>query len=972
MTSPDPDFRTEPVERSAPGATTTVRAGSSHDAAAESQQGTDPFLERREGETPSEPSRPLEATQDDSLLDLLERWEDGYRRGEDRLPEALGVTDPTLCSALRERIERRKRLYALLQLPEVATAGADVPLPQFPDHEVLAVIGRGGMGVVYQARDQKLGRVVAIKTIAEGRQATADHRARFQAEAQAIARLRHPHIIAIHAVGEHDGQPYLILEFAEGGSLADRLVERPLAPAEAAALIARLAAAVHAAHCAGVVHRDLKPSNILLTAEGIPKVSDFGLAKLIDSEAGRTISGQVIGSPSFMAPEQAEGRSKQVGPAADVYAMGAILYQALTGRPPFLGQSAMETLKLVTSAEAVPPRRLRPDVPRDLETICLKCLEKEPGRRYASALTLAEDLNRYLSGRPIQARRSTPLERLVRWSHREPWLAGTSLTAAGLAAVLAIGGAASAVVFRKQRNQITADLIRIQHSEAETRDQRDRALLAEGRARENLLHAQEEEKAAQRSRAEMRAVLDFFQNKVLAAARPKDQQGGLGKDVSLRAALETAQADLDRSFASQPAVEASIRDTLGETYYYLGEPEQARRQFERAVALRRRALGSDHPETLGSMDNLAHVYLDAGRLAESLSLLGESLKRREARLGPDHPETLTSRNNLAVAYQQAGRLAEALPLYEETLARRRAALGPDHPETLFSLNNLASAYREAGRLADARPLYEEALQRRRATLGPDHPDTLMSMNNLANLDRELGRLSEALSLQKETLQRQQAALGPDHPDTLLSMSNLALAYEDAGQASAAMPLYEETLKRRQAKLGPDHPETLVSMSNLAVAYHAAGRPADALPLFEETLRRRRATRGPDHPQTLRSVTYLARAYLAGQPGRAEPLLREALAIRAQKFPDDWRTFETQSLLGASLLDQKKYAEAEPHLLEGYEGMKARVATIPASSRRYLAETADRIIQLYDAWGKPAQAEAWRRTRTATSNVPARP
>ncbi len=321
----------------------------------------------------------------DPILELLGRWEEYRRRGEEPPDDWTGAIDAGMREELDRRIQRRKRLNALIDLrnPRVGEAAApEGPLPLFPGHETLGRIGRGGMGAVYKARDTELERIVAIKTIAEGRFASPDQRERFRDEARAVARLQHPNIIAIHAIGEHDNQPYLVLEFAEGGSLAARLVETPMAPRDAAALLETLARAVHAAHQAGVVHRDLKPSNILLTAQGVPKVSDFGLAKLMDADGGRTVTGQVMGSPSFMAPEQAEGRSKQVGPAADVYALGSILYQALTGRPPFLGESQIETLKLVVSNEVVPPRRLRPDVPRNLETICLKCLEKEPSRRY--------------------------------------------------------------------------------------------------------------------------------------------------------------------------------------------------------------------------------------------------------------------------------------------------------------------------------------------------------------------------------------------------------------------------------------------------------------------------------------------------------------------------------------------------------------------------------------------------------------
>lgn len=873
----------------------------------------------------------------DPIVDLLNQWEDHRRRGEAPPPDWTVGLDPDLCAELNRRIERRKRLVALLDLSGPAGRGSaeQEPLPSFPGLEVLARIGGGGMGSVYRARDLVLDRIVAVKTIAEGRFATSHQRERFRSEARAVARLRHPNIIAIHAIGEHDGQPYLTLEFAEGGSLAHRLAEHPMPTAEAAALIATLARAVHAAHVAGVVHRDLKPSNILLSADGVPKVGDFGLAKLMDGDAGRTITGQVLGSPSFMAPEQAEGQSRHVGPAADVYALGSILYQALTGRPPFLGESQLETLKLVVSNEVVPPRRLRPDVPADLETICLKCLEKEPSRRYPDAATLADDLDRHLAGRPILARRAGTFERSWRWCRRNPGLAAATLAAVVLGITVIAGAAASAVVFRHQR---------------------DRALGAEAQAN--------------RSRAEMKSVLDFLQNRVLAAARPRDQEGGLGRDVSLRAAIDTAESGIDRAFRDTPTVEASIRAALGETYYYLGDLDRASVQLERAYALRRQVLGPDHADTLHSADDLAHLQVDRGQLDKAIASLTDTLNRRRATLGPDHSDTIGSKHNLAMAYQAAGRIPESLALYREALARRTAILGRDHPDTLFSMNNLASCSREAGLFDKALPLYEEALARRRRVLGPDHPETLVSMNNLANFYRLLGRYPESIELLREALDRQRKNLGPDHPDTLFSLSNLAVALQDAGRPDEALPIFEDAYRRRRATLGPDQPDTLVSMSNLAVAYEAVGRRAEALPLFEEVLARRRATRGPEHPQTLRSINHLARAYLADRPAKAEPLLRKALAVHEKKDPDNWRAFETRSLLGASLLGQKKYAEAEPELLRAHAGLKSREASIPAPSRKILAETVERIIRLYEAWGKPEKAAKWRAS-SDESGIPAR-
>jgi WD40 repeat protein len=314
--------------------------------------------------------------------------------------------------------------------PEAPPEPAGAAPPLIPGHEVLRVLGRGGMGVVYEARHVGLKRLVAVKMIRAGAGAGEPELARFRTEAETAARLQHPSIVQVYELGEVNGQPYLSLELVGGGSLAARLRGNPLPPAEAARLVEVLARAVQCAHEAGVVHRDLKPANVLLTEDGTPKVADFGLAKQLDADAGQTHTGAVLGTPSYMAPEQAAGRGKGAGPLADVYALGAILYECLTGRPPFRGVTPLDTLEQVRTQEPVAVRRLQPKVPRDLETICLKCLAKEPGRRYASATTLADELVRFREGRPIKARPVNAAGRTWRWCRRNPSLAAASLAAA--------------------------------------------------------------------------------------------------------------------------------------------------------------------------------------------------------------------------------------------------------------------------------------------------------------------------------------------------------------------------------------------------------------------------------------------------------------------------------------------------------------------------------------------------------------
>jgi formylglycine-generating enzyme required for sulfatase activity len=303
-----------------------------------------------------------------------------------------------------------------------------------PGYEILAILGRGGMGVVYRARDLKLKRTVALKMVLAGGHAGPGELARFRIEAEAAARLQHPSIVQIHEVGEADGHPYCALEFVEGGSLARKLEGKLMPAREAAKLVEVLARAMQLAHSRNVVHRDLKPANILLTADGMPKIADFGLARQLDSDSGQTQAGAVVGTPSYMAPEQAAGRAHEAGPAAGVYALGAILYTCLAGRPPFQGKTVVETIDMVRTQEPVPPSRWHPALPRDLETICLKCLRKQPEQRYASAGELADELVRYQRGEPILARPVGRVERVLKWVIRNPAVAG-----AAAVVVLALG-----------------------------------------------------------------------------------------------------------------------------------------------------------------------------------------------------------------------------------------------------------------------------------------------------------------------------------------------------------------------------------------------------------------------------------------------------------------------------------------------------------------------------------------------------
>jgi serine/threonine-protein kinase len=377
---------------------------------------------------------------DPRVQKLLDRLLDS-----DATPEDVCGSCPELLPVVRARWRQMCAARAELDAMFPSTPGPGpapeeaVHLPAVPGYEVEAVLGVGGMGVVFRARHLRLKRVVALKMTLAGAYAGPHERDRFQREAEAVAGLQHPNVVQIHEVAESDGRPFFTMEFVGGGSLAQKLSGHPQPAREAAALVATIAGAVQVAHAAGIVHRDLKPANILLTADGTPKVGDFGLARRLDGDAGLTRTGAAVGTPSYMAPEQARGDPAAVGPAADVYALGAILYETLTGRPPFKAESAAETLQQVVARDPVAPSRLNHTVPRDLETICLKCLRKVPGRRYGSAAGLAEDLDRFLRGEAIAARPEGAWGRFARRVRRRPGLAAAVAAVTLLALILAGG-----------------------------------------------------------------------------------------------------------------------------------------------------------------------------------------------------------------------------------------------------------------------------------------------------------------------------------------------------------------------------------------------------------------------------------------------------------------------------------------------------------------------------------------------------
>jgi serine/threonine protein kinase len=896
---------------------------------------------------------------DDRVLQLLADWEEHWAQGRDVSAEVLCADCPELVDEVRRRIGHLRGMARPLGLLTSGdhqvvgagpltdgdrsgepTGGSATPAPRY---RRVSFHARGGLGEVYVAYDTEVGREVALKEMQDGPARDPNGRSRFLREAAITGALEHPGIVPVYGLSTYaDGRPYYAMRLIKGGTLGEAIARyhredlRRLDPTAGVVELRRLLGrflvvceTIAFAHSRGVIHRDLKPSNIMLGDYGETLVVDWGLAKAFSPgarEAGvssdaavspdaaedsgsATIPGSVLGTPSYMSPEQADGRIADIGPASDVYSLGATLYCLLTGRSPFEGKRPDEVRPLVVRGEFPRPRAVRPDIPRPLEAICLKAMALEPRDRYESARALGGDIESWMADEPVSAWPEPPSTRARRWTRRHRTLVVSS--AAVLAFVLA-GLAGFSLVLADKNRELDSRNRELDRRRVEAVEQRNRALNAEQAARD-------EEAKARKSESESKLVLDFFEKKVLAAARPKEWEGGLGVDATIRAALDAAEPRIQDAFADQPRAEASIRNSLGQSYLYVGEPFKAISQFERARALRRQFLGPDHMDTLDATNNLGFAYRDAGRLPDALPLLEETVKRCQANLGPDHSLTLTAMNNLAGVYREVGRLDEALLLNEETLRRRKATLGPDDPDTLASLGYVGQTHFWAGRFAESVPIYEETLKGRRAKLGPSHADTLRSMNDLAT------------------------------------------AYFRVGRVADALPLLEETLKQRSARLGPDHPGTLITMNNLATVYEASGRLSDAIPLQEAALKGLRARLGADHADTLGTMNGLISSYLVSRRWvEAEAVARECLVLREKRAPDGWPRFHTMSQLGAALAGQRRHAEAEPLILAGYEGLKARATKIPAVRRMSLVEASNRVVALYDARGMRDKAVELRR------------
>ena len=745
-----------------------------------------------------------------------------------RFPQHRGLVD----FAFREAEEAASDCQ---QKCDASTAAADLPRT-FGDYQLLEEIARGGMGIVYKARQVSLDRIVAVKMILAGQLASDAEVERFCLEAQAAAQLEHPNIVPIIEVGQLSGQRYFSMGFVHGVSLASRLTASSIAPREAAELLVLVANAVHYAHERGIVHRDLKPANILLDANNCPHVTDFGLAKRVSDDSGLTNTGQTIGTPSFMPPEQASGDGKLIGPASDVYSLGAVLFTMLTGRPPFQAANTLDTLKQVLEQEPVSPRKLNGSVPRDIETVCLKCLEKETKRRYATARELAEELGRCLAGKPIRARPAGRAERLWRWSNRQPLVA--TLLAAVL--ILLIGGTTISTYFAIQaRNQASAAELSAAiagRNEIEERKQRVRAESAEQ-------HANSEKARAEVQTATAQGVSNFMVGMIQGAdpiGMSRYRLGGTDKvDVNTTALelLDRAAEKIRKDLGDQPELQAKLMQTIGDVYASVFKFGAAEELLDRSLQIRREQFGNVHAQVADSLHSLSVFHFLEGDFEGAESLGREALAMRRQLLGEQHLDVAQSELNLAwhMLFRPGARGDEAEALMRSALKKRLAHLGPSHREVGLARFGLAFVLLKAGKPTLA--LQEASLAQTavESVGGDNRASHAMSYYLQAVSAQRLNHPAEATKYLEQALEQIAALFGEAHPITNYLKCELADAQVAGHDDRTAERIYRETLATNRRVLG-DRPFVARSMESLAQFLCNHGRFDEAEQLLDEAVK----------------------------------------------------------------------------------------------------------------------------------------
>jgi serine/threonine protein kinase/tetratricopeptide (TPR) repeat protein len=950
-------------------------------------------------------------------------------------------------------------------------------------YRLLQEIGKGGFGIVFRAEETGLvRREVALKLIKAGMD-TREILARFEAERQALALMDHPNIARVlDGGGTASGRPYFVMELVRGIPITDYCDQGSLSTRARLELFIKVCRAVQHAHQKAVIHRDLKPSNVLVTAhdgESVPKVIDFGVAKALGQKLTEktlfTRSEQLIGTPAYMSPEQAALGGLDIDTRSDMYSLGVMLYELLTGVTPLDSetlrrgelddirrmiretdpptpstrlQTMGKQLAEVARCRKVEPGALGRLVRGDLDWITMKALEKDRQRRYETVNGLARDIERHLSNEPVVARPPSQLYRFQKFVRRNKL---EFAAAVGISVVLLVGIVVSAwEALRARRAEGEQSRSRQQAQTAAIKSQQEAQFL------KNMLESVGPSKARGRDTAMLREILDQTAERI---GRELTNQPAV--EIELREILARTYEELGmyqrmeemarerlRISRAQPGQEsldvAGALDQLGLAQRYLGnlpeaerltrdglalrqkllgtnshdvavslndvglclweqgklpEAETALRQaveincrvlghddlevavnlnnlanilnteeklaeaetvYREALALRRKLLPSEHPALAQSIANLATVLYSADKLDEAERLCQESLGLARRMLGSNHVDLIAPLHTLTAVLEKRGKWADAEGPAQEALAIAREDLGQENDEVAGSLFVLATVVEGQGKLQDAEAFYRQTLELRRKLLSEDHPLLGVSVNYLATLLVKEGKLPEAETFCREALTRARNFRGDTHPDVAIALNDLANVLRDEGKVPEAETDYREALAMRRKLFGYGDRRVAETLNNLAAVLQRQGRVDEVEALWQEELQGARAALPADDPKLAGVLARLSVILLSDKKfAAAEAAAREALTIREQKIPDDWVTFNSRGTLGACLVGQQRYSEAEPLLRAAYEGMKQRQATMPANRQVRLKEAVQNLVQLYQATGLVDEAAEWR-------------
>ncbi len=803
------------------------------------------------------------------------------------------------------------------------------------NYVIRGFIGEGGFGDVYLAEQTApvRRRQVALKIIKPGMD-TRQVIARFEAERQALALMDHPHVAKVFDAGATEqGRSYFVMEYIAGVPITEHCDRQKLNVKERLALFIKVCEAVQHAHQKGIIHRDLKPNNILVAptpvetqgkeiaddAVGVPKVIDFGIAKALNQPLSEktifTETGQIIGTPDYMSPEQAEMTGQGIDTRSDVYSLGVLLYELLTGALPFdrgtlRGVVFDEIRRIIrevtpkkpstrlgsladtpvptrsagrdegTSAEYSAQRRqtntrtLLKALRGDLDWITMMCLEKDRTRRYETATALANDIRRHLNNEPVRAGPPSRVYRTRKFVRRNR---GFVIAATLVFAVLLGGVISTGIALSREAEQRR---LAIQESE---------------RAKKEAAKAKQTAK---------------FTKEMLSSVKPE-----IAKDMDktlVRLILDNAAKRIETELSDQPEVEAEIRGTIGIAYLAIGEYDAAQEQLVESADLFRRSLGENDPETLRSDSTLANLYFYQGDIDKTETLFREIAVKRERILGEEHPDTLTSWNNLAVMYLVRRKYEDALALHTKVLKIRTRILGEDDPDTLSSMHNLANVYGRLRRMDESMAMNKKVLEARKRVLPEGHPDIFKSMNNIAINHEIMKNYSEAERYHLKILQARERYLGEGHPETLKSVNNLITIYYSQGQVDKAMALYIDTMDRWQRTIGEDNLRTQDLKMGLGNLYENINRLSKAEQIYREILNTYIQQKGTSHRKTLGVMELLANLYLKqGRLNEAEPLFEKFLeAMQSELEVNDPKVIQYTANLAMIYMEQGRYEKAE--------------------------------------------------------------